>query len=146
MRYTLRPAWRSQFGLMLVAAALFALSLIPVLESFSTNATNSFFGAISLAFGVPLIVVVLMMLYRHYSSRYLIADGNIESSRGIIAREISSIQVEDVRNINVRQSILQRLLGYGDVEFSSAASAEAEVVFDDVANPIWVKEKVQSLL
>ena len=146
MKYTLRSAWRSQFGLMIVAIVLFVLSLVPALELLSTNYMNSLVGAVSLVSGFPFIVILLIMLYRHYSSRYLIADGSIESSRGIIAREISSIRIEDVRNINVKQAVLPRILGYGDVEFSSAASAEAEVVFRSVANPIWVKEKVQSLL
>ncbi len=37
MKYTLRSAWRSQFGLMIVAIVLFVLSLVPALESLSTK-------------------------------------------------------------------------------------------------------------
>jgi uncharacterized membrane protein YdbT with pleckstrin-like domain len=86
------------------------------------------------------------MLYRHFASAYTIDGGNIESREGIIARKVNSIRVVDVRNINVKQSILNRLLGIGAIEFSSAAATEAEVVFNDIANPMRVKEKVQAML
>jgi len=144
---TLRPAWRSQLGLLTIAIILFVLTCLPLLGSLlSTNGVNSSWTIGSMILALPFIVVCLIMIYRHYSSRFSIDGGNIESRHGLIARKVSSIRVEDVRSINVKQSIPQRLLGIGDVEFSSAASAEAEVIFNKVASPIWVKEKVQSML
>ena len=144
---TLRPAWRSQFGLLTIAIILLVLTFLPLLGSLrSTNGVNSSWTIGSMILALPFIVVCLIMIYRHYSSRFSIADGNIESRHGLVARKVSSVRVEDVRSLNVKQSIFQRILSIGDVEFSSAASAEAEVIFNKVANPIGVKEKVQSLL
>jgi uncharacterized membrane protein YdbT with pleckstrin-like domain len=131
---------------MAIAIVLFTLASLPLLESLSSpNSTNSL-SSVSLVFALPFIVVGVIMLYRHYSSRFILDGGIIESRHGFIARRVSSIGVEDVRNINVKQSIPQRLLGIGDVEFSSAASADAEVVFNQIANPMRVKEKVQAML
>lgn len=146
MSYILRPAWRSQFGLMTIAIVLFVLTCLPLLEALSSTNAPNFLASVSLIFALPFIVVCAIMFYRHFAARFIFDGEIIESRHGLVARRISSIRVEDVRNINVKQSILQRLLGIGDVEFSSAASADAEVVFDEVANPLRVKEEVQALL
>jgi uncharacterized membrane protein YdbT with pleckstrin-like domain len=146
MSYTLRPAWRSQLGLMTIAIALFFFTFLPLVQALISTSSTNFLSGLSLIFALPLIVVCALMLYRHYSSRFIIDGDIIESHHGIIARRVSSIRVEDLRNINVKQSIFQRLLGIGDVEFSSAASADAEVIFNQVANPMRVKEKVQEML
>lgn len=91
-------------------------------------------------------MVCLIMLYRHYSWRFSIANGGIESRHGIVAREVNSIRISDVRNINVKQKLFERLFLIGDVEFSSAASDGAEVIFKDVSRPMRVKRRVQERL
>ena len=139
MRYTLRPAWRSQWFLMSLAIVLFLLSFLPIIGSLGTGAEGLF------TLGVPFLIVCSIMLYRHFSWRFTVDDFSIESRQGLIARKVSSIQIEDVRSINVKQSFLDRLLFIGDVEFSSAASSEAEVVFKKISNPMRVKRKIQEM-
>ncbi len=147
MTYTLRPAWRRQWGSILLAAVLLLLPALPLWESLqSKSGTNGISTPVIIILSVPFIVVCLIVLYRHFSSTYIIDGVNIESHDGIIARKVNAIRVVDVRNINVKQSILHRLLGIGDIEFSSAAGAEAEVVFRDIANPMQVKERIQAKL
>ena len=90
-------------------------------------------------------VVVLVMLYRHFQWRFEIGERTIESSRGIIGRDVRSLRVQDLRNVNVRQSLWQRLLGVGDVEFSSAGGEGIEVTFHGIASPMRLKELVQSM-
>lgn len=97
-------------------------------------------------FLAPLALLGLIMAYRHFAWRFIVERGTIESRHGYIAREIKSVRVEDVRNINVTQTFLQRLLGIGNIEFSTAGSAGVEVTFEDVSDPMSVKEKIQSMM
>jgi uncharacterized membrane protein YdbT with pleckstrin-like domain len=146
MRYILRPAWRSQWFLMLLAIALFLIPFLPVVESLRTGTDwRLAFNSNLAILGGPFLIVFLVMIYRHLSSRFTVDDLSIESRHGVIAREVSSIRVEDVRSINVKQSLLERLLFIGDIEFSSAAGPEAEVVFKKISNPMRVKRKIQGL-
>jgi uncharacterized membrane protein YdbT with pleckstrin-like domain len=146
MRYTLRPAWRSQWFLMILAIALFLVPFLPIIESLSAGKDWRFTLDSSLAIlGVPFLIVCLIMIYRHLSSRFTVDDFSIESRHGIIAREVTSIQIADVRSINVKQSLFERLLFIGDIEFSSAASSEAEVIFKKISNPMRVKRKIQEM-
>ncbi|MEK7796111.1 MAG: PH domain-containing protein, partial [Pseudomonadota bacterium] len=55
---------------------------------------------------------------------------------------VQSIRVQDLRNVNVRQTIWQRLFGVGDVEFSSAGGTGIEVTFYGVTDPLDVKDRV----
>lgn len=153
MRYILRPAWRSQWGLMTIAIVLLAIPFLPFAESIDfdnltasfQNAINALDAALLSVLAVPFAVFFLIMVYRHYSWRFTVGDGNIESRHGIIAREVRSIRIADVRNINVKQSLFDRLLFIGDIEIGSAGTADIEVVFRRVGRPFAVKRKIQNL-
>ena len=92
--------------------------------------------------GVPMLVLVAVIVYRYHVWTFTIRGDTIESCRGIIGRDVQSIRVQDLRNVNVRQTIWQRLLGVGDVEFSSAGGAGVEVTFYGVTDPLGVKDRV----
>ena len=92
--------------------------------------------------GVPMLVLVAVIVYRYHVWTFTIRGGTIESCRGIIGRDVQSIRVQDLRNVNVRQSIFQRLFGVGDVEFSSAGGTGIEVTFYGVTDPLGVKDRV----
>jgi uncharacterized membrane protein YdbT with pleckstrin-like domain len=153
MRYVLRPAWRSQWGLMMLAIVLLVIPFLPFAETIDfDNLTASFQNAVSAldvgllsVLGVPFVLVLLIMVYRHHSWLFTVGDGNVESRHGIIAREVRSIRIADVRNINVKQSLFDRLLFIGDIEIGSAGTADIEVVFHRVGRPFAVKRKIQNL-
>lgn len=96
--------------------------------------------------GLVAVPVILFARYRnHYSIRGNGGDAEIEARRGLIAKHTSSIRIRDVRNMNVHQSIMQRLMGTGTVEFSSAGGSGIEVAFRDVPRPQQVKALAQTL-
>ncbi len=144
MTYYARPAWRNQWLAVTLASLLLmfftgAAMYVSLTDSDSMSEIGiQAAGVLMFAFWVP-------VFYRRYSWRFTIDEENIESRHGIIARELKSIRIEDLRNINVTQSVFQRLFGIGDIEFSSAAGGGVEVVFKGVIDPISVKEIAQDL-
>ena len=144
MHYESRPTWRYQWSAMmgivgmLAAAALAALYGPTYLGARVTQLALAAAGALAL-------YLLLLMFYRHLAWRYLVDDHNIESYQGVLARHVHSIRIEDVRNVNVSQSVVQRLFGVGDVEFSSAAGGDVEVIFFGISDPMRLKELVQRL-
>ena len=89
------------------------------------------------------LICICTLLYRHFQWRYIVADRRITSVKGIIGRQSRSINVSDLRNVNVNQNFVQRLLGIGDIEFSSSGSEGAEVVFANVKKPTVLADAVQ---
>ena len=141
MELEVRPSWRDQFGLLLLLIILLLATLWAVFSPPSALPPRILAGTLV----AMLLIGVVVLLYRHYVWRFSINSSAIESCYGIISRNVHSIRIRDLRNINVRQSILQRILGIGDVEFSSAGGAGIEVTFFGVANPLKLKEEILQL-
>jgi len=144
MNYIARPAWLNQWwqiGVMSLMPAVFVLALLK---------GNQYFSPENLRVAQVVIVAVFVYLiavvtYRRYSWAYKIDNETIESREGLIARKVKSIRIQDLRNINVNQSLVERIMGMGDVEFSSAGGSGIEVVFRGVDKPLEVKAMAQRL-
>jgi len=142
MNYIARPAWLNQWwqiGIMFLMPVVFILAYLKGNQYFSSENLRVVYVVIVAVF----VYLIAVVIYRRYSWAYTINGETIESREGLIARKVSSIRVRDLRNINVKQSLWQRLLGVGDVEFSSAGGSGIEVSFRGVSDPLQVKQLAQ---
>lgn len=139
--YRARPALRNQWFAIFVAILLFVLFVYFGVTGAAAGGGRNVQIVLALI-GVPMLVLVAVIVYRHHAWTYTIRGDTIESCRGIIGRDVQSIRVQDLRNVNVRQTIWQRMFGVGDVEFSSAGGAGVEVTFYGVTDPLEVKDRV----
>jgi membrane protein YdbS with pleckstrin-like domain len=141
--YEFRPAWSYQWpaiGAILLLAAAGAAGAVWLRLCASGQVTRlAIIALLALA-----VYLVLLVVYRRYAWRYTVDAERIESTHGLIARNVRSIRVRDLRNINVRQTFMQRLLNVGDVEFSSAGGDEIEVTFYGVPDPVGLKDQAQA--
>jgi len=144
MNYNARPAWLNQWwqiGILFLLPFVFILALFKGNQYFSPENLRVVYVVIVAVF----VYLIAVVLYRRYSWRYKIDDATIESREGIVARKVHSIRIKDLRNINVNQTLWQRLVGVGDVEFSSAGGSGIEVAFLGVDKPMQVKALAQRL-
>lgn len=103
-------------------------------------------GVLALAFphGEPAISVLLfalagflflmVSLARRYTSWSLTSDRLIERS-GLLTRHRREMELADVRSIEVDRSLMQRMLGLGNVAIASAASADFMIRLWDIPDP-----------
>ncbi len=95
---------------------------------------------------IPVALVLLcVIIYRQASNLFYVKNKRVESQKGIISRDIRSIALADIRNINLKQGIVGRLLDIGVLEFSSAASSGVEVKWWGVKNPMRIKEQIEKM-
>jgi uncharacterized membrane protein YdbT with pleckstrin-like domain len=140
------PSWRSILG--------FYVKWLLV-----TAAVGAFVGVVTKVFGddvdedvdeglVTLVVLVgagltlLVGFVKRISTTYTITSRRLHIKRGIISREIQETRLERVQNVNHSQSIFQRLVRVGTVDFDTAAGDDYEFRFAGVANPAGVVAKV----
>jgi len=121
MTFNTRPAWREQWLFIVLAIALFLLPFLPWLET-AVSLDNL---KITAMLEAPFLIVCLIIIVRHYSWRFTVHDDIIQSHHGLIAREVRAIRVNDLRNINVKQSLLHRIIGIGDSLSSTAPPVRA---------------------
>ena len=85
---------------------------------------------------VALALAVLIGFIKRVATVYTITNRRLNIKRGIFARDIQETRLERVQNVNYSQTVFQRLLQVGDVDFDTAASdADNLFIFNGVANP-----------
>jgi uncharacterized membrane protein YdbT with pleckstrin-like domain len=92
--------------------------------------------------GAAVVLFGMVTLERHYTSWSLTSDRLIER-RGILASHRREMELADVRSIEVDRTLMQRMLGLGNVLVASAASADFLIRLWDIPDPERVAEIVR---
>ncbi len=129
------PSWRAILGFYLKGVLLAA-----ILGAIAKLVSGS--GAVFLVVLVVLALTVLTGFVKRVATTYTITDRRLNIKRGIVSREVQETRLERVQNVNYRQSIYQRLMQIGDVDFDTAATDDYNFVFTGVADPADVVHRV----
>jgi len=127
--YAGRPSWRA---LMSFYAGGVGLAVV-VLLILGLAAGEWAMAAVIAALLVALTLVVGYL--RRVSTKYLITNQRLRISRGIVRRHVQETRLERVQNVNYQQSVLDRVLGVGTVDFDTAGTDDSEFRFDWVDGP-----------
>jgi uncharacterized membrane protein YdbT with pleckstrin-like domain len=84
---------------------------------------------------VCFLVVLLVGAVKRARTTYTITDERLTIDEGLVSRNVQETRLERIQNVNSRQSLLERLLRVGTVDFDTAAGAEYDFAFRGVANP-----------
>lgn len=130
------PSWRAILGFYL-KGILIAIVLGVIAELVGASS--------AVVFLVVLVIVALTVLVgflRRWATTYTITNRRLNIKRGIVSREIQETRLERVQNVNYSQSLYQRVMQIGDVDFDTAASGDYDFVFAGVADPGEVVHRV----
>ena len=75
----------------------------------------------------------------------IITSKRTRKRTGIIEKRTSEVQHDDVRNLQVNQNMLQRILGIGDIAISSSGQDDLEIVVQGIPSPNDVAETVRRM-
>jgi uncharacterized membrane protein YdbT with pleckstrin-like domain len=136
------PSWRSILGVYLRGLLLSAT--VGAVVAVATRLTGD--GAdgelVFLSVFCVLALTALIGLARRLATTYTITNRRLHIKRGIIAREIQETRLERVQNVSFSQTVYQRLMQIGSVDFDTAASDDYEFSFIGVAEPEQVVASV----
>ena len=139
--YEGHPSWRSILAFYVKGTAVSLLAAVAI-----WGATELFGdGATGVAVVIGLIGVGLTILIgfiKRVSTTYTITDARLHIKRGIVSREVQETRLSRVQNVNFTQSIVERVLQVGTVDFDTAAQDDYEFRFRGVAEPADVVKKV----
>jgi len=96
------------------------------------------------ALGLGLALIVWAVLDKR-ARVFTVTTSTIHSKSGIIARTTREVAMRDVRSINLKQGILERLFGIGTVEVGSAGTSGIEVSFKGIPEAPTVKDLIAKL-
>ncbi len=140
------PSWRAllSFYVKGILAAVLAGAIAGVITRLSSRTVS-----VGWVTGVVLIVFILVLLVgtiRRIQTTYTITNRRLTIDTGLMSRELHETRLERVQNVNSRQSLLQRLLGVGSVDFDTAGSAQYDFTFHGVADPRAIVQTVNRAL
>jgi uncharacterized membrane protein YdbT with pleckstrin-like domain len=130
------PSWRAILGFYLKGV------LIAVVIGVIVKLIGASSGVVFLVVLVILAVTVLVGFVKRVATTYTITNRRLNIKRGIVSREVQETRLERVQNVNYNQSVYQRVMQIGDVDFDTAATDDYNFVFYGVANPADVVHEV----
>jgi uncharacterized membrane protein YdbT with pleckstrin-like domain len=77
--------------------------------------------------------------------RYTVTNKRVSVDFGIVNRVSNEVRISDIRSINLQKTGFTGLFGIGRVEFSSAATEDADVIFWNTPEAEKVRDLVRSL-
>jgi uncharacterized membrane protein YdbT with pleckstrin-like domain len=78
------------------------------------------------------------------ATEYRLTTQRFFVKRGLIARRLDEVELFRVKDVTVRQSIVQRILGYGDVTVLSTDDSTPMLVMTSIADPMGAKERLRT--
>jgi uncharacterized membrane protein YdbT with pleckstrin-like domain len=123
------PSWRAILGFYLKGILLAAVVGV-IARLFDVSSATVFL--------IVLVIIGLTVLagfVKRVATTYTITNRRLNIKRGIVSREIQETRLERVQNVNYRQSVFQRVVQIGDVDFDTAATDDYNFVFAGVADP-----------
>jgi membrane protein YdbS with pleckstrin-like domain len=142
-----RPSFKTLLGqwalyvVVVVALLILALAVLPAPRE------NSFWDVVLdwflwLVVLLPLLWLGFRTLYLRWSVRYRLTSQRLFIDRGILSRTTDQLELIRVDDISVRRSIIDRMVGLGNVIIRSTDASDPELVMrgiekaDDVAEHI----------
>ena len=95
-------------------------------------------------FAAALVIVGWIRLDRS-GRKYVVTNRRVSVEYGIISKQSTELRIQDIRSINLTTTGLAGLAGIGRLEFSSAASDDADVIFWNTPQAEKIRDLVRSL-
>jgi uncharacterized membrane protein YdbT with pleckstrin-like domain len=135
------PSWRSILGFYIkgIVIVLIGAGVAALVTEISDKVDWAISGGVAVAI---LAGVVLVGLIKRVTTTYTISDRRLHIRRGVFTRVTRDTRLERVQNVNTRQTILERLLRVGTVDFDTAGTEDSDFSFVGVSSPRKVVELV----
>lgn len=97
-------------------------------------------------YGYGVFYVCLWFALRSFIERFIneygVSNSRVISKSGFISRDIGEMNLKSIESVNVKQSILGRLLNYGNIII--AGRGNTAITFKDVDNPVEIRKLIQN--
>src|SRR3954449_11939283 len=126
--YEGHPSWR----------AILAYYIQGLIGALVVGAIGYALDGIGLAIGLFLLIEALVLaagFIRRFATVYTITTQRLRIKEGIVARHVQQTDIERVQNVNTSQSVLERMLRVGTVDFDTAGTGDSDFKFKGVESP-----------
>jgi uncharacterized membrane protein YdbT with pleckstrin-like domain len=123
-----RPVWRAILSFY-VSATIGALA-VGILVGIVAST-----GLGVVVFLVLLALALLVGFLKRVATIYVITNQRLRIQTGLLARRVQQTRIDRVQNVNTAQTLLERVLRVGAVDFDTAGTDDSEFRFVGVSDP-----------
>ena len=131
------PSWKALFLYYVkwTVASLIPVAVWIILNQFMSDPPSVFWFLLVTIAGLAATYVIGWI--KRVTTRYRVTDRRIQVRTGLLSRSDSSANLGRIQNVNIHQSVFQRLLGIGNVDWDTAGSdvGDADFTFYGVDDP-----------
>jgi uncharacterized membrane protein YdbT with pleckstrin-like domain len=129
------PSWRGLLSLYIGGAA--AVAAVGVIVALIWEFW------LGLVVGAVLLALLLVVGFvKRMATTYMVSTQRLYIRRGLLSKRMQQTRIDRVQNVNTAQSLRDRLLRVGTVDFDTAGTDDSEFRFVGIANPAAVVSAV----
>jgi uncharacterized membrane protein YdbT with pleckstrin-like domain len=140
------PSWRSLTGF--YAKGLIGSLVVGVIVGVITRIADHHaeVGWVVVAVAVVFLVLMAIGQLRRIQTTYSITNQRLAIETGLLSKQLHQTRLERVQNVNSDQSLGDRILRIGTVDFDTAAEADFDFSFCGVGDPRGIVRTVDRAL
>ena len=81
------------------------------------------------------VAVVVVGFVRRMATEYLVTSQRLSIRRGVFSKRVQQTRIDRVQNVNTEQSLIDRVLRVGTIDFDTAGTDDSEFRFVGIAAP-----------
>ena len=129
-----------------IVAAVIVGAIVGLVSALSHHRHHVRAGWVVAAVLVVLAITFLIGLVRRLATTYTISSHRLTIRIGLLSKEQHETRLERVQNVSTTQSLLERMLGIGTVDFDTAGSAGFDFAFRGVTAPEAIVRTINEAL
>jgi uncharacterized membrane protein YdbT with pleckstrin-like domain len=122
------PSWRALLSFYI--GGVVAAAAVAVVVGLLTSVVVGVLAGVVLMAGV-----LLFGFVKRTATTYLVSTQRLYIRRGLLSKRVQQTRIDRVQNVNTAQSLRERILRVGTVDFDTAGSDDSEFRFVGIADP-----------
>lgn len=135
-----RESWKSLYPPLVLWA------LVTIAALFGVGYFSDGWQPLYITFGVMVLLLLVLLVrtgYRILSTSYRITTQRLFLRRGIISQTVDQTELLRVDDVQMKRSLLDRLLGTGNVQVISSDRTDSDITIKGVEDPATVAEHIR---
>jgi uncharacterized membrane protein YdbT with pleckstrin-like domain len=140
------PSWRSMASF--YGKGLLVSLVVGVIVGVITRVADHHVEAGWVVAGIIVVFLILAVIgqVQRIQTTYSITNQRLTIETGLLSKEVHQTRLERIQNVNSEQSLADRILRIGTVDFDTAAEADFDFSFRGVGDPRGIVRTVDRAL
>jgi uncharacterized membrane protein YdbT with pleckstrin-like domain len=122
------PSWRALLAFYI--SGVVGVAVVAVILVVAVGVAVGVIAAV-----VLLALVLLVGFVRRMSTTYMVTNQRLYIRHGVLSKQVQQTRIDRVQNVNTNQSLLERVLSVGTVDFDTAGTDDSEFRFVGIGDP-----------